>query len=66
MWLGTDLDDAVGYMEGHPIARVMSEGKPPELVAKALVSLRAALEPHVGADGVSLGGKAWIVTARAA
>jgi SAM-dependent methyltransferase len=66
MWLGTDLDDAVGYMEGQPIARIMSDGKPPELVAKALSSLRTAIAPHVTADGLSLPGKAWIVTARAA
>jgi SAM-dependent methyltransferase len=66
MWLGTDLDDAVGYMEGQPIARIMSEGKPPELVAKALASLRAAVAPHVTPDGLALPGKAWIVTARAA
>jgi SAM-dependent methyltransferase len=66
MWLGTNLDDAVGYMEGQPIARIMSEGKPPELVAKALASLRAAVAPHVTPAGLSLPGKAWIVTARAA
>ena len=54
MWLGTDLDDAVGYLEGHPITRVMSEGKPPDLVAKALASLRAAVALHVTADGLSL------------
>jgi SAM-dependent methyltransferase len=66
MWLGTDLDDAAGYLEGHPIARVMSEGKPPELVGKALSALRAAVAPHVTPDGLSLPSRAWIVTARAA
>jgi SAM-dependent methyltransferase len=66
MWLGTDLDDAVGYMEGHPIAQVMSEGKPPELVRKAMTALRPAIAPHVTPGGVFLPSKAWIVTARAA
>ena len=65
MWLGRDLDDAVGYMEGQPMARIMSEGKPPEVVAAALASMRAAVAPHVTADGLSLPGKAWLVTARA-
>jgi hypothetical protein len=66
MWLGADLDDAVGYLEDHPIARVMSEGKPPQQVGKALTALRAAVAPHVTPDGLSLPGRASIVTARAA
>ncbi len=68
MWLGRDLDDAVGYMEGQPMARIMSEGKPPEVVAAALASMRAAVvAPHVTADGLSLPGRRpGIVTARAA
>jgi SAM-dependent methyltransferase len=66
MWLGTDLDDAVGYLEGHPIAQVMSEGKPPDLVRKAVTALRPAIAPHVTPGGVFLPSKAWIVAARAA
>ena len=66
MWLGRDLDDAVGYMEGQPMALIMAEGKPPEVVAAALASMRAAVAPHVTDDGLSLPGKAWLVTARAA
>jgi SAM-dependent methyltransferase len=66
MWLGADLDDAVGYLEGHPIVRLMSEGRPPELVAEAMASLRAAVAPHLAPDGLSLPSRAWIVTARAA
>ena len=54
-------------MEGQPIARIMSEGKPPELVARALASMRAAVAParHRPTAWRSPG-KAWIVTARAA
>ena len=66
MWLGHDLDDAVAFMEGQPLARMMSDGKPPEAVAAALASMRAAVAPHVTADGLSLPGAAWLVTARAA
>lgn len=65
MWLGSDLDDVVGYMEGQAMTRAMAEGKPPELLAAALADLRAALAPHVTADGLSLPASAWLVTARA-
>jgi SAM-dependent methyltransferase len=66
MWLGTDLDDAVAYMRGQPMARLMFEDKDPALVETAVASLRAALAPHVTSDGLSLPGRAWLVTARAA
>ena len=66
MWLGTDLDDAIAYLRGQPLARSLFEGRSDEVVERALGGLRDALVPHVGPDGVSLGGRAWIVTARAA
>jgi|SoiMethySBSTD1v2_1073268.scaffolds.fasta_scaffold00468_28 SAM-dependent methyltransferase len=66
LWLGTDLDDAVGYVQGQPLARSLFEGRTPAVIDRAIVALRAALEPHVGPDGVALAGRAWVVTARAA
>ena len=65
MWVGSDLEDAVGYMKGQPMARIMSEGKPPEVVAAAQASMRAAVAPYVTPEGLSLAGRAWLVTARA-
>ncbi len=66
MWLGTDADDAFGYMRNQSIARAMMDGKPPELVERALAALRATLEDIAGPDGIQLPGRAWLVTARAA
>lgn len=65
MWLGTDVDDAFGYMRGNSIARTMTDGKPPELVERALAALHATLEDVAGPDGVQLPGRAWLVTATA-
>jgi SAM-dependent methyltransferase len=66
MWLGTDADDAFGYMRNNSIARTMIDGKPPELVERALAALRATLEDIAGPDGIQLPGRAWLVTATAA
>jgi SAM-dependent methyltransferase len=66
LWLGTDVDDAVGYLRGQSLARSLFEGRTPDVIDRALGALRRALEPHRGPDGVSLSGRAWVVTARAA
>lgn len=66
MWLGTDVDDAFGYMRNQSMARTMIEGKPPELVDRALADLRSVLTDVAGPDGVVLSGRAWLVTATAA
>jgi len=65
MWLGSDVDDAFGYMRNQSLARAMLDGKPPEVVDRALAALRATLEGVVGPDGIVLAGRAWLVTARA-
>ena len=66
MWLGTDADDAFDYMRNQSIARAMIDGKPPELVERALAALHATLDDIAGPDGVQLPGRAWLVTATAA
>lgn len=66
MWLGSDVDDALGYMRNQSIARAMFEGKPAEQVERAVAALRRTLEGIVGPEGITLPGKAWLVTARAA
>jgi SAM-dependent methyltransferase len=66
MWLGSDVDDAVGYMRNQSVARTLLADKPPELVDRALADLRATLTDVVGPDGIELAGRAWLVTARAA
>jgi SAM-dependent methyltransferase len=66
MWLGTDVDDALGYMSNQSLARTLFEGKPPEVVDRALAALRTVLAEVAGPEGVVLAGRAWLVTARAA
>ena len=66
MWLGTDVDDAVGYMRNQSIARAMFQDKPADLVDRAVDALRTTLEGIAGPDGITLPGRAWLVTARAA
>ncbi len=67
MWLGHDLDDAVGYMEGQPIARIMSDGKPPEAVAgRAGRRCGPPSHPTSPPTACPCPGTAWLVTARAA
>jgi SAM-dependent methyltransferase len=66
MWLGTDVDDAAGYMRGQSMARRMLEGRSRAEADAAVAALRQALEPHVSGEGVVLDAHAWIVTARAA
>ncbi len=65
MWLGSDVDDAVGYMRNQSIARAMFEGKPPGLVDRAIAALHTTLEDVAGPDGIELPGRAWLVTATA-
>lgn len=66
MWLGSDVDDAVGYMRNQTIARAMFDGKPAEQVERAVAALRHTLEGIVGPEGIELAGRAWLVTAQAA
>jgi SAM-dependent methyltransferase len=58
---GSDLDDAMTFLASR--ARGMIEDLDPSQQAAALDALRAALEPHVGPDGVVLGSRAWVITA---
>jgi SAM-dependent methyltransferase len=66
MWLGRDVDDALGYMRNQSLARLMLDGKPPELVDRAVAALRTTLEGIATPHGLELPGRAWLVSARAA
>jgi SAM-dependent methyltransferase len=65
MWLGDDVDEAVAYATTQAFARTLFEGKPSELIERAVASVRRAFEGIAGPDGVVLPGSAWLVTARA-
>jgi hypothetical protein len=62
---GGSIDDTVSFLRTATIGRTMLEGADPSTVEQALASLRAALVPHAGADGVHLGAGVWVVQAAA-
>jgi SAM-dependent methyltransferase len=64
MRVGDDVDDVIGYYRGLPIARQMLTGAGEQATAAVLESLRDALRPHQGSDGVTLRSAAWLVTAQ--
>jgi SAM-dependent methyltransferase len=65
MVIGSDVDDSVGYLAESQVVHGMLEGKEPEAVDRAVAAMRDSLAAHAGPHGVVLGGKAWLVTARA-
>ena len=64
MWIGSDLDDVVGYYLSRPMGAAMLAGADPELVPQTVEAMRVALRPFVAEGGVELAGAAWLVTAR--
>lgn len=64
MVIGTDLDDALSFLQATDLSAALFEGADPSAVARAWDAIRAALEPYATPDGVVLSGRAWIVTAR--
>jgi SAM-dependent methyltransferase len=56
------VDDAVTFLGSTGMSRILLADQPPETVAAAMDSIRTALAPHAGPDGVRLGAAAWIVT----
>jgi SAM-dependent methyltransferase len=65
LWSGDTIEDAVGNMTKFgPLARVFADVSPAQ-TAKAKEAIAAALQPHLGAGGVHLGGACWLVSARA-
>ena len=60
---GRGLDAALeSALAIGPASRAL-EGQPPNLVAAATQSIRAALAAHLTGNKVPLGGSIWIVTA---
>lgn len=59
------LDEAVAQsVEVGPVGRMLTD-QPKDVLAKVRESVRAELAKHVTADGLTLGGAVWIVTALA-
>jgi SAM-dependent methyltransferase len=64
MVLGTGLDDALEFLRATDIAEALFADADEDAAALAWGSIRRALEPHTGPDGVVLTGRAWIASAR--
>jgi SAM-dependent methyltransferase len=64
---GQPLDAAVEFLvQMGPSGRALQEANAgPELVAKVVASMREALAPHTGPEGVRMMGAVWLVTATA-
>lgn len=62
---GLALDEAIEWLQGTNFARSMLKDASPETRSAAIASVREALSPYAGADGVELKGAGWLVTATA-
>jgi SAM-dependent methyltransferase len=63
LWVGKDLDDALAYRFDTPTGRALIAAVDEASRAGAVEALRAAYRPYLAADGVTLEGAAWLVTA---
>lgn len=59
------IDDAVEFLRTGSTGRAMLAGADQDTEQRALASVRAALQPHAGAEGVHLDAAVWLVTAMA-
>lgn len=64
MWWGTDADDVTQFIGGAGRTKVVLDRVDEATALRAANALRDALREHETADGVLLGGAAWIATAR--
>ena len=62
--LGSDADDAYGFVTGLRVIKMMLEDLDDSLRAQALDNLRATAAAHETPDGVYFGSAAWVITAR--
>ena len=63
-WMGTDLDDVIGYYTRTPFARPLIAAAGERTNEAVTGAMRDALRPCQRADGVVLRSAAWLVTAR--
>ena len=64
LWLGDDADDAVAFVRGTGMARGLLDSVDPATAQQAIDAVATALRPYERADGLTLRGAAWLVTAR--
>jgi SAM-dependent methyltransferase len=61
---GGSLDETVAWLRGTTMARAVLRDADADTADRAVASVRAALAPHEGPDGVRLPAAAWLVRAR--
>lgn len=64
VYLGSDGDDAFGFVRGIGMTQRMLDGLDDTARARALQELRTPLAPHDTGEGVLLDSCAWLITAR--
>ncbi len=62
--VGTDADDAYGFVSGLHLVQLMLEDLDGETKAQALENLRSTIADHETPDGIVFRSAAWVVTAR--
>lgn len=62
--VGSDADDAYGFVSGLQPVLLMLEDLDEPTKAQALENLRANLADHESPDGIVFGSAAWVITAR--
>ena len=62
--IGSSVDDVLAFLHNSEMARILFEGVDDATAAKAWGAVADALAERKSAEGVVLGGAAWLVTAR--
>jgi hypothetical protein len=62
--IGSDVDDAAGFIMSMPESQQLFAGELDGVVAAAVDALRAAFAPYTGPHGVVMDGTAWLASAR--
>jgi SAM-dependent methyltransferase len=64
LWLGRDVADTVDFFQASGFGQRLLQDADPATRTRVMAAVQAALEPHLTSDGVRLGSRAWLVTAR--
>jgi hypothetical protein len=62
--LGSDVTEAAEFMKSTGMGRALLKDADTPTVARVTEGMGAALEPSLTTEGVRLGSKSWLVTAR--
>jgi len=63
MRMGSSVEDVITFLKGTDMAATLIADAPPDVAEAAWAAVREVLADRLGADGVVLSGKVWIVSA---